>query len=186
MRGADKLLERVEGRPVLALLALRARAAGAPVLVTVAPAQAGRAAALSGQEVTLAEVPEAAEGMAASLRAGADAMTAGGHDGLMVLPADMPEIGTEDIAALIAAFMSTPAPRPILRAAASDGRPGHPVILPARLAPDLARLSGDTGARDVLRAHAAEVVLHPLPGERALTDLDTPEEWAAWRASHGV
>jgi CTP:molybdopterin cytidylyltransferase MocA len=186
MRGADKLLERVEGRPVLALLAERALGAGPSVLVTLAPDQPGRMQALSGQKVTVSEVPEASEGMAASLRAGAEAMSAGGHDGLMVLPADMPEIATEDIAGMMASFLSAPAPRPILRAAASDGRPGHPVILPARLAADLARLSGDTGARDVLRAHASDVVIHPLPGERALTDLDTPEEWAAWRAAQGV
>ena len=70
----------------------------------------------------------------------------------------------------------------ILRATAEDGRPGHPVILPARLYPLLAGLAGDTGARTVLAAHAAEVVAHPLPGTRALVDLDTPEAWADWRA----
>ena len=26
------------------------------------------------------------------------------------------------------------------------------------------------------------VRLHPLPADRAVTDLDTPEAWAAWRA----
>jgi CTP:molybdopterin cytidylyltransferase MocA len=183
MRGADKLLEPVEGRPLLALLAARARAAGAPVLVTLAPGQHARAAALAGLDVTLAEVPEAAEGMAASLRAGAAALCAGGHDGLMVLPADMPEIEAEDIGGMIAAFAAQPAPAPILRATAADGRPGHPVILPVRLAAELDRLAGDTGARAVLRAHAAEVMAHPLPQARALTDLDTPEDWAEWRAA---
>lgn len=182
MRGADKLLERVEGRPVLALLAARALAAGAPVLVTLAPGQAERAAALAGLAVALAEVPGAAEGMAASLRSGAAAAASGGHAGLMVLPGDMPEIEAGDLRGMLDAFAAAPAPTPILRATAADGRPGHPVILPARLLPALGALSGDTGGRELLRAHAGEVHPHPLPGARAVTDLDTPEAWAAWRA----
>ncbi|PJE36025.1 nucleotidyltransferase family protein, partial [Pseudooceanicola lipolyticus] len=28
------------------------------------------------------------------------------------------------------------------------------------------------------------VQLVPLPGQRARADLDTPEDWAAWRARH--
>ena len=182
MRGTDKLLEHVEGRPVLALLALRALAAGAPVLVTLPPGAADRAAALAGLALTRQEVPDATEGMAASLRAGAAAAQAGGHSALMVLPADMPEIETADIAGMLAAFDAAPLPRPILRATTADGRPGHPVILPARMFDDLGVVAGDSGGRAVLRANAAEIKDHALPGTRAVTDLDTPEAWAAWRA----
>ena len=178
MRGDDKLLEKVEGRPLLALLALRARTAGCPVLVTLPPGAQARAAALAGCDVAVAEVRDAAEGMAASLRAGAAA--ARGRAGLMVLPADMPEITARDIATLCAVFVAQ-RPPPILRAAAADGRPGHPVILPARFLDAVAGLSGDAGARSILREHADQVVLHRLAGARALIDLDTPEDWAAWR-----
>lgn len=183
MRGADKLLEEVEGRPVLALLAARARAAGVPVLVTLPPDRPARAAALVGLGVKMAELPDAAEGMAASLRRGAAA--ARGMAGLMVLPADMPEIETPDIAAMLAAFAAAPEPRPILRATGPGGAPGHPVVLPARLFPALATLRGDAGARAVVQRNAHAVQAHPLPGARALTDLDTPEAWAAWRAQRG-
>lgn len=184
MRGGDKLLEPVEGRALLALLAMRARAAGCDVLVTLPPGAAARAAALAGCDVAVAEIAQAAEGMAASLRAGAAA--AAGHAGMMVLPADMPEITTQDIAALCAAFRAAPAPAPILRAASCDGVPGHPVILPARFLEQVAALEGDAGARSVLRAHPETIVLHRLEGARALTDLDTPEAWAAWRAGQPV
>ncbi len=184
MRGADKLLEEVAGRPVLATLAARALEAGAPVLVTIAPGQEARAQALAGLPVELREVPEAAEGMAASLRVAAAEVEAeaAAHAGLMVLPADMPEITGDDIARMIAAFRAAAEPRPILRATAEDGRWGHPVILPRRLMSELARLQGDRGGRDILKAHAAAVQPCRLPGARALTDLDTPEDWAAWRA----
>ena len=43
-----------------------------------------------------------------------------------------------------------------------DGRPGHPKLFDRRLLPDLLRLTGDTGARDLLaadpeRVHRVEV-----------------------------
>jgi CTP:molybdopterin cytidylyltransferase MocA len=43
----------------------------------------------------------------------------------------------------------------------------------------LLALEGDEGARGILRD--GEIHPVPLPGQRALTDLDTPEEWEAWR-----
>ena len=37
------------------------------------------------------------------------------------------------------------------------GRPGHPKLFDRRLLPDLLRLTGDTGARDLLAAHPDRV-----------------------------
>jgi CTP:molybdopterin cytidylyltransferase MocA len=123
-------------------------------------------------------VPDAGEGMAASLRRGAASFA--GAEAMMVLPGDMPGIETSDISALIDAFRADPS-RPILRACAADGTPGHPVLFPRRFLPEFATLSGDAGAAPVLRAHRDELRLFPLPGRRSVTDLDTPEDWAAWR-----
>ena len=125
----------------------------------------------------LLPVPDAAEGMAASIRTGAvhapPALT-----GLMVLPADMPDLTSSDLQTIANAWRADP--DRIHRAAAADGTPGHPVIFPADLLPELAKLTGDTGARALLKAHKPREVR--LPGRHALTDLDTPEDWAAWRA----
>ena len=68
----------------------------------------------------------------------------------------------------------------IIRATTEDGHPGHPVIFPAALLPEMAALRGDAGARDLLSRHPVRFLA--LPGSRAVTDLDTPEDWAAWRA----
>ena len=54
------------------------------------------------------------------------------------------------------------------------------MIVPARLLPEMAALRGDTGARALMQSHPVRHVA--LPGRRAVTDLDTPEDWAAWRA----
>jgi molybdenum cofactor cytidylyltransferase len=44
----------------------------------------------------------------------------------------------------------------------------------------LARIEGDEGGRSVLKGQ--QITLVPCPDARALIDLDTPEDWAAWRA----
>ncbi|WP_369022861.1 nucleotidyltransferase family protein [Rhodovulum iodosum] len=183
MGGRDKLLEPVAGRALLRRQVEAALATGAPVVVTLPPGADARRAALAGLALRCVEVPDAAEGMAASLRAGVAALPADA-DAVMVVLADMPEIGAAALAAMLKAGHA--APGAILRATAPDGTPGHPVIFPRRLFPELGRLSGDRGARDILKAQAGRVVAVPLPGDQALTDLDTPEDWAAWRAKTGL
>ncbi|GHE04928.1 hypothetical protein U879_02400 [Defluviimonas sp. 20V17] len=185
MRGTDKLTQEAGGLPLLHRQASAALATGQQVVVTLPPSghphHAGRLAALAGLPVVIEEVPDAASGLAASLRRG---LLPIGEEtlGLMILLPDLPDLVETDLEALIASFLEQP--DHILRATTQDGRPGHPVILPRRLFGQLARLKGDTGARAIVAAEAqAGRVRHlALAGDRALTDLDTPEAWAAWRA----
>lgn len=179
MGGRDKLTEPVGGEPLLRRVARVARASGAPAIVVLPPDRPARAAALAGLDVTCVVADRAASGMAASLRAGLAALPPGAA-GVMILPADMPGFEPADLAAMQAAFAQ--APDCILRATTQDGRPGHPAVFPADLIPELARVTGDEGGRSVLRSHGARVRLMPLPGDRAVLDLDTPQDWAAFRA----
>jgi molybdenum cofactor cytidylyltransferase len=183
MRGGDKLLELVDGIPILRRQAQMALGLTPMVIVTHRHPDPERLAALHGLSLQLVPVHDAAEGMAASLRAGAAAALALRVEGLMILPGDMPELTRADLAVLIAGFDQDPGS--IHRAAAADGRPGHPVLVPRDLIAALTRLTGDDGARGILARHRPRITLHPLPGNHAITDLDTPEEWAAWRASRG-
>jgi molybdenum cofactor cytidylyltransferase len=180
MRGADKLLEPVDGVALIARTVGAALATGLPVIVALRPDRPARAEAIAGMAVERVTVPDAAEGMGASLRSAAAAAPEGA--GLVVILADMPEITAEDLAALVAAFEAASGDK-VVRAASEDGRPGQPVIFPARLRPALMALRGDTGGRDILKAETQ--VLVPLPGRRALVDLDTPEDFAAWRGGSG-
>ncbi len=176
MRGRDKLLESVRARALIADRVAVALGTGLDVLVTLPPGARARARALeplAGPRLVVEEVPDAGEGMAASLRRGA--AWAGGR-ALMVLLPDLPEITGADLRAVLRGFDGAH----ILRATAADGTPGHPVVFPARCLAELARLRGDEGARQVLARHDLRLVA--LPGRRAVTDLDTPEDWAAWRA----
>jgi CTP:molybdopterin cytidylyltransferase MocA len=173
MKGRDKLLEEIDGQSLLGLMAKRATKAGVPVRVILGPDQPARRAALEGLNVEVTEA-QGDEGMAASIRAG----VAGLSGPVLLTLADMPEITAHDLYLMIT--LAGQAPGTILRAATQDGRPGHPVLFPADLLPDLARLSGDTGAKGILQREAKRVHLLPLQGDRAIVDLDTPEEWASW------
>ena len=58
------------------------------------------------------------------------------------------------------------------------GQPGHPVRFPADLLPDLARLSGDSGGRDVVRANAARLLRLDVNDDGVLRDVDKPDDLA--------
>lgn len=178
MRGADKLLEVVDGEPLLRRVARMALATGWPVSVVLAQGHAARRAALGGLGVAQITAANAAEGMAASLVAGVQALPRG--VAVLLVLADLPLIETADLIAVIAASAADPAC--VWRGADPDGTAGHPVLFPADLRGELLGLTGDEGARAVLKNHAARVRLVPLPQGHATTDLDTPEAWAAWRA----
>lgn len=180
MGGRDKLLKTVAGQPLIADRARAALASGAPVIVVLPPRRLapGRWAALDGLDLTRVAAPDAAQGMSASLACGVAALP-GDATGAMVLLADMPEITAADIAALFAGFDG----ETILRGAAADGTPGHPVLFARKDFAALASQSGDAGARDYLSRAAARVRLVALPDRHALTDLDTSRDWARWRGA---
>ncbi len=180
MQGRDKLLEQVADKPLLHVMAVRACLASAHVAVTLRAGDTARQAALTGLHLHPILVPDAAEGMAASLRAGARWAMAGTCTALMIVLPDMPDITTDDLRHLMQEAARHPE-RPI-RAASIDLRAGHPVVFPRKLWPALAQIRGDQGARDILAIHKPRLVA--LPGQRALTDLDTPEDWARWRGAH--
>lgn len=183
MRGGDKLLEWVDGEPVLRRQARLALETGARVIVALAPDRPARTAALDGLAVTLVTVPDAHLGMSVSLRAALFAvreLALNSTTGFMVLPADMPEFTTQALCDVIHAFMCNS--DMILRGTSSEGQPGHPTIFPRDLWDALETMTGDQGGRAVIAAHSARVQLFALPGTMAITDLDTPEDWANWRA----
>jgi len=158
------------------VMALRALAVTPVVIVTLPAADHPRAASLDGLAVTRVVVADAAAGMSRSLVAGAAAVPPG--HGLMVLPGDMPGLTTASLAAVATAQDGTA----VLRGAAVDGRPGPPILFPARLLPRVSRLPGDRGAAPILADADAKTRLITLPGDQAILDLDTPEDWAAFRA----
>jgi CTP:molybdopterin cytidylyltransferase MocA len=175
MRGADKLLEGVDGTP-LVLRAVRAACAVSPEVVVTLPPGSPRRAWLGDTPARLVEVTDRA--MSASIRAGLSHIT---RRAVLIHLADMPEIGAAELQSLAEAW--TRGDGDILQAATATGEPGQPVIFGARHYTALEGLTGDMGAKPILADNAVD--RHPLPGRAARIDLDTPEDWAAWRARTG-
>jgi molybdenum cofactor cytidylyltransferase len=181
MGGRDKLLEPVGDEPILRAVAAAARASQVDRVIAVLPPwAAARRAALDGLALDLVEAPDWAEGMAASLRAGLAAVSPEA-EAVVILLADMPEVTAGHIDRLLAAFDPEEG-REICRAVSETGVPGHPVLFGRRFFESLLQLTGDRGARELLRDAPEFVTDVPTPGEGAAIDLDTPEAWEAWRA----
>ena len=169
--GAAKQLAELDGIPLLehALRAMQAVPAIERVVVVLgARADEVRAGVDFGAaEPIVCEDWE--EGQAASLRCGIAAVD--GADAAVVTLGDMPRITPQVIARfaeLGAKFGSEARARAVY-----DGAPGHPVVLGSAFFPSLAALTGDVGAREVLKKIGA------VPIECAhlcsAADVDTPQ-----------
>ncbi len=181
MRGLDKLAQPVDGIPLLRHLTQQALNLGEPVFVALPRADHPRQALLAGLDITPIIVPDATEGMSGTMR-GAVAQLPPCQRFMMVL-GDLAEIDATDMAAVLAAADRQPGL--IWRAATQDGAPGHPILFDASLIPQFANLHGDGGGETLVRPLKTQTVLVPLPGIRARRDLDTPEDWANFRAETG-
>jgi molybdenum cofactor cytidylyltransferase len=113
------------------------------------------------------------EGQSTSLRAGLAALPTDTAAALFIL-GDQPLIGPAILDALITAYRRTAAS---IVMPTYDGQRGNPVLIARALFPDLARITGDQGARGVIRAHATEVLDVPIPGPPPTDDLDTQEDY---------
>jgi len=113
------------------------------------------------------------EGQSTSLRAGLAALPPNANAALFIL-GDQPLIGPAVLDALIVARRATAAP---IVMPTYDGQRGNPVLIARNLFPELATVTGDQGARSVIRAHSAAVHEVAIPGAPPTDDLDTQEDY---------
>jgi molybdenum cofactor cytidylyltransferase len=180
MGGPNKLLAEINGRPLVRIAAEEALASTAhPVIVVTGHQSEKVKAALDGLGVTVVHNPDFAGGLSMSLKAGVAALP---HDvdGVIVCLGDMPQVSAALIDKLIGAF--DPEKGALVVVPTIGGKRGNPVIWSRRFFPDLAALSGDTGARHLIASVPEAVVEVPLSGTAALVDVDTPEALNAVRA----
>ena len=160
----SKLLADLDGRPLLQwAVDAQCAVAGLSRVVVVLGARAGEITerVRFGRAETVV-CPDWATGQAASLRSGLAALS--GADRVVVTLGDAPLV----TAAVIARFAGE-APR---TRATYGGRPGHPVVLGREEMATLVSLTGDRGARDLLRGGPVIEVGHLCSGR----DVDTPDD----------
>ena len=178
--GRPKQLLDLGGEPLLRHTVRHALAAPVDEVVLVlgnAADEVGAAVGELGQRTVLN--PAFAEGQSTSLRAGIVALGPEVEAAVLML-GDQPTVGPEIVAALVARFREGGAPivQPVY-----GGVPANPVLIARELFPELLAVTGDEGARSVIRAHAAAVARVVVSDGQAPGDVDTEEDYAALLAA---
>ncbi len=101
-------------------------------------------------------------------------------DGVIIVLADMPEIKSAHLDNMIEALTRNPT-KGIVRATSIKGRHGNPVLFQKKFFDHLINLKNDQGGQRIIADNREYVQYIQLPGDAALIDLDTPEQWRNWK-----
>lgn len=126
--------------------------------------------------LVLVDCPDWEAGMASSLKRGLEACA--DADAVVIALGDQPGVTEERVRMVTAAFESGRN----LVVPVHQGIPEHPVLFGRSLFHELKTLSGDVGAREVIRRHEAEVVRIEV---EELPDIDTEEDFRRFLRDEG-
>ncbi|HEU0218039.1 MAG TPA: molybdopterin-binding/glycosyltransferase family 2 protein [Stellaceae bacterium] len=177
--GTNKMLEEIDGRPMVARTAQRLLASRARPIIAVLGNQADDVdAALGKLPIERVHNPDFADGLSTSLKRGLAALPAE-VDGVVVCLADMPLIAGRDLDRLIGAF--NPLEGRAIVVPIRRGKRGNPVLWSHQFVPEMMALAGDQGARKLIEEHADLVAEVEMDNDAILIDIDTPEALAELR-----
>jgi molybdenum cofactor cytidylyltransferase len=120
------------------------------------------------------------EGLGSSVRAGINEVREAdsGLDAVLLMVCDQPQLTAGHLRDLVARQRALHVEgKKAITGSLYAGKAGVPAVFPRALFAAIATCSGDTGAREVLRAHAADVETIPWAGGEL--DLDWPEDLSA-------
>ncbi len=170
------LIEGADGRAMIARTVDHALASQArPVIVVTGHRDAEIRAALAGRDVRFVHAERHTDGLAESLKAGL-AVLPDDSAGVLVCLGDMPLVAGAALDRLIAAFDPDEGRRIVVPV--HDGQAGNPVLWDRGFVGEMMSLSGDAGARSLLRRHMDQVAEVPLETDAVLRDFDTEESLA--------
>lgn len=98
-----------------------------------------------------------------------------GWDAAMVILGDLPFILPSTYRTLAATYAQHAARHPILLPRYL-GKQGHPVLFDRRYFGEIANLTGDVGARSIVREHAEQVIDVEVDDPGILQDIDRPDD----------
>jgi molybdenum cofactor cytidylyltransferase len=185
MGGPNKLLQDVDDAPLVVHAAKAALASQAVEVVVVLGHMADQVKAAidhhigASTKLRFVTNPDFADGLSTSVRTGIAALGKD-IDAAVVQLGDMPGVGSGLLDRLMAAF--SPVEGRSICVPTVNGKRGNPVLWDRRFFVEIAKVSGDTGAKHLIGEHADLVCEVEMAGEAAITDIDTPEALAAWRA----
>lgn len=174
--GSPKQLRRIAGKALVRRAADAAWAAGfRPSVVVLGSLAREIAPELAGSGADVVVNPAWREGMASSIRAGLSRVRSAAPStaGVAILLADQPRVGEALLRSLSERFARGPEPA---AACLYEGILGPPAIFADTLFGKLETLTGDEGARTLLRSGEVRVAAIDFP-DGAL-DIDTPGDEA--------
>jgi molybdenum cofactor cytidylyltransferase len=184
MGGPNKMLADANGQPLVVHAVNAALASQAVEVVVVLgnmadQVKAAIAAAAPTGRLRFVVNPDFAQGLSTSVRTGIAALGKD-IDAAIVQLGDMPGVTSSLLDRLMAAF--SPVEGRSICVPTVAGKRGNPVLWARRFFAEMSKVEGDTGARHLIGEHADLVCEVEMTGEAAITDIDTPEALAAWRA----
>ena len=168
--GRPKQLIDWRGRPLLAHLAEQALATKAPVTVILGAHAEAIRPALDRLPAEVVQNPDWGEGMSSSIRLAVSRIEG---DSLLFMTCDQPHVSTGLLARIIHEHTSG---RHSIVASEYTDILGVPALFDRSLFPELLNLTGDTGAKALIRQHLAQT--HRIPFPAGALDLDTDEDVA--------
>lgn len=180
--GRPKQLLDLAGTPLVRHVAERALASALDDVIVVTGAVADDVtAALDGLAVEIVYNADFATGQASSFVTGVRAAEAFAADAIVVLLSDQPTVA---IAAIDAVVARRRAARAGIVQTGYGATPSHPTLLGSEFFPKLLAVTGDQGAREVIRAHRDAVAIVPSGEDMPPIDVDTEEAYQALLEMH--
>ncbi|MBL4615408.1 MAG: molybdopterin-binding/glycosyltransferase family 2 protein, partial [Magnetovibrio sp.] len=155
----NKLLSSWNDKPLVRHAVETALASQAQEVVVVTGYDAANVRqALTGLDVRFVHNPHFGEGLSTSLRTGIGALGESGEqcDGAVIMLGDMPRLQLATLDQLIMRFVQAGGQN--ICVPNCQGRRGNPVVWPSEYFCDILNVTGDRGARALLKQYAAQVI----------------------------
>lgn len=172
--GSDKrFAELGNGKTVFEATLATIVKSGLPVLVCLAPKDERGTSLCARFQVSHIVCDNAHLGMGSTLAKGASGLP--NWSGVLIALADMPWIKASTYCRMADAVSTDSICRPI-----SNCRPGHPVGFGGKYFEELSELTGDVGARSIVRKHGEFLVDVDCSDSAVCRDVDFPSDISAW------
>ena len=172
--GRPKQLVQFQGRSLIRIAAeTLSNSSCRPVIAVVGADSERTSAEIGGLPVSVCVNPDWQAGMSSSIRAGLQHLLEiePDVDAVVISLCDQPHVTTADIDSLIAEFTATASP--IVAARYSDVA-GVPALFSKAVFGELLSLTGDKGARQIIRSRPDDV--RTVTIEKAAIDIDTLDD----------
>ena len=153
------------------------------VLVVVSKNENAVAPIVYANGASLVVNPDPDRGQFSSLQAGLQEVLNRGRDAAMITLVDRPPVKSETIQALDEAFEQALRQWKWAVVPEYQGKHGHPILVGREMMEAFLRAPASSSAREVQHAHQDKITYLPVDDPLVVTNVDTPEQYAALEMS---